>query len=100
MREPTAGNFKIVDIRDHVSADLGALTVNAFASPLRHVCVERRPDELFADHLTCSLDSWVSKAMDGLKDTPTPGEWYEGTCRTIVDINVKVVRTDRKFPEG
>ena len=72
VRKTFVGYGELVNRRHGVTANLGSLAMEAVSGPSRYICAKGGPYELVPHHLSCSLDSGVAQAVDGIEYALAP----------------------------
>ena len=88
--EPLVRDRKLAYWWNGVSVDLRLLTGKALACPFGHVLAHGGPDDLGSDGLSCTFDSGMPEAVNGVKNGLTESQWYEWSCGTIAYVHDEV----------
>ena len=81
--ETSLRHRELADLWNGMACDFRLLARDTFSGPASDVCVHGWPDELGRDSLACAFDAWMSQVVQRVEDSPSPGEWDNGSCRPI-----------------
>ena len=87
--EASLRHRKFANPWDSVARHLRLLTRDTFSGPASDVCIHRRPDELSSDCLACAFDAGMSKIVESIEDSPSPGKGHDGSCWPVRHVHDK-----------